>query len=47
MLLMAEHSEKHRKAKYPKGIERIEGNYEAQGVPFGVVYQRHPGYLLI
>jgi|SRR5215207_1638634 len=48
MLLMAERSEEqHRKAKYPKVIERIEGNYEAQEVPFGVVYQWHPGYLLI
>src|ERR671911_1547754 len=47
MLLMAERSEEHRKAKYAKVIERIEGYYEAQEVPFGVVYQWHPGYLLI
>jgi len=47
MLLMAERSEEHRKAKYAKIIERIEGYYEAQKVPFGVVYQWHPGYLLI
>ena len=47
MLLMAERSEEHRKAKYAKIIERIEGYYEAQEVPFGVVYQWHPGYLLI
>ena len=46
MLLMAERSEEHRKAKYAI-IERIEGYYEAQEVPFGVVYQWHPGYLLI
>jgi hypothetical protein len=47
MLLMAERSEEHREAKYTKVIERIEGYYEAQEVPFGVVYQWHPGYLLI
>jgi hypothetical protein len=47
MLLMAERSEEHNKAKYPKVIKRIEGCYEAQEVPFGVVYQWHPGYLLI
>jgi hypothetical protein len=48
MLLMAEQrSEEHRKAKHAKIIERIEGYYEAQEVPFGVVYQWHPGYLLI
>jgi len=36
---MAECSEEqHRKAKYPKVIECIEGYYEAQEVPFGVVY---------
>ena len=28
-------------------IERIGGYYEAQEVPFGVVYQWHPGYLLL
>jgi hypothetical protein len=44
---MAERSEEHRKAKYAKVIERIGGYYEAQEVPFGVVYQWHPGYLLI
>ena len=39
MLLMVEQrSEEHRKAKYPKVIECIEGYYEAQEVPFGVVY---------
>jgi hypothetical protein len=48
MLLMAEQrSEEQSKAKYAKIIERIGGYYEAQEVPFGVVYQRHPGYLLI
>ena len=47
MLPMAERSEEHRKAKYAKIIERIEGYYEAQEVPFGVVYQWNPGYLLI
>ena len=47
MLLMAERSEEHRKAKYPKVIERIGGYYEAQEVSFGVVYQWHSGYLLI
>jgi hypothetical protein len=47
MLLMAVRSEEQSKAKYPKVIERIEGYYETQEVPFGVVYQWHPGYLLI
>src|SRR5215210_2353242 len=48
MLLTAEQrSEEHSKAKDAKAIERIEGYYEAQVVPFGVVYQWHPGYLLI
>jgi hypothetical protein len=47
MLLMAVRSEEQSKAKYPEVIERIEGYYEAQEVPFGVVYQWHPGYLLI
>lgn len=28
-------------------IERIGGYYEAQEVPFGVVYQWYPGYLLL
>jgi hypothetical protein len=47
MLLMAERCEEQSKAKYAKIIERIEGYYEAQEVPFGVVYQWNPGYLLI
>src|SRR5215208_1645481 len=47
MLLMAERSEEHSEAQCAKVIERIEGCYEAQEVPFGVVYQWHPGYLLI
>jgi hypothetical protein len=47
MLLMAERSEEQSKAKYAKVIERIEGYYEAHEVPFGVVYQWHPGYLLM
>ncbi len=28
-------------------IERVGGYYEAQEVPFGVVYRWHPGYLLL
>ena len=44
---MAERCEEQSKAKYAKIIERIEGYYEAQEVPFGVVYQWNPGYLLI
>ncbi len=48
MLLMAEQrTEEQSKAKYAKVIERIGGYYEAQEVPFGVVYQWNPGYLLI
>ena len=47
MLLMAVRGVEQSKAKYPKVIERIEGYYEAQEVPFGVVYQWHPGYMLI
>ena len=48
MLLMTEQcSEEQSKAKYPTVIERIGGYYEAQEVPFGVVYQWNPGYLLI
>ncbi len=48
MVLMAEQrSEEQSKAKYAKVIERIGGYYEALEVPFGVVYQWHPGYLLI
>lgn len=31
--------EKYRKTKYAKVIERIEGYYEAQEVPFGMVYK--------
>ena len=40
MLLMAEQrsEEQSKKAKYPTVIERIGGYYEAQEVPFGVVY---------
>ena len=30
-----------------KVIERIGGYYEAQEVPFGVVYTWHPGYVLL
>ena len=47
MLLMTGHIGEQRKAKYAKVIEHIGGYYEAQEVPFGVVYQWHPGYLLI
>ena len=48
MVLMAEQrSEEQSKAKYAKVIERIGGYYEAQEVPFSVVYQWNPGYLLI
>ncbi len=34
-------------AQEAKVIERISGYYEAQEVPFGVVYSWHPGCLLI
>ena len=46
-MLAAERIGEQRKAKYAKVIERTEGYYETQEVPFGVVYQWHPGYLLI
>ncbi len=38
---------KHRKAKYAKVIERIEGCYEAQEVPFGMVYKWSPECLVV
>jgi hypothetical protein len=47
MLLMAERSGEQHNAKHAKVIEHIGGYYETQEVPFGVVYQWHPGYLLI
>jgi len=34
-------------AQEAKVIERIGRYYEAQDVPFGVVYRWHPGYLLL
>ena len=37
----------YRKSKYAEVIERIEGCYEAQEVPFGVVYRWQPGYVLV
>jgi hypothetical protein len=36
---MAEHIGEQRKVKYAKVIEHIGGYYEAQEVPFGVIYQ--------
>ena len=47
MFLMAERSGERHNAKHAKVIEHIGGYYEAQQVPFGMVYQWHPGYLLI
>src|SRR5919112_6655364 len=47
MLLTAERSGEQHNAKHAKVIEHIGGYYETQEVPFGVVYQWHPGYLLI
>jgi len=44
---MTERIGEQRRAEYAKVIEHIGGYYEAQEVPFGVVYQWHPGYLLI
>jgi len=46
-MLIKERIEKNRKTKYAEVIERIEGCYEAQEVPFGVVYGWQPGYVLI
>ena len=34
-------------AQEEKVIERISGYYEAQEVPFGMVYTWYPGYLLL
>ena len=39
MLLMAERIGEQHKDKYAKIIEHIGGYYEAQEVPFGVIYQ--------
>ena len=39
MLLMAVRIREQRKAKYAKVLEHIGGCYEAQEVPFGVIYQ--------
>ena len=44
---MTERIGEQRKAKYAQVIVHIGGYYETQEVPFGVVYQWHPGYLLI
>ena|SRR5215203_5308567 len=41
------HIEKHRKAKYAKVIEHIEGYYAPEEVPFGTVYRWQPGYVQI
>jgi len=46
-LLTAERIGEQRKAKYAKVIEHIGGYYEAQEVPFGVIYQWRPRSLLI
>ncbi len=46
-MLMTKRVGEQGKAKYAKVVEHIGGYYEAQEVPFGVVYQWHPGYLLI
>ncbi len=47
MTTIKECIEKHRKAKYAKVIERIEGCYEAQEVPFGIVYKWSPECLVV
>lgn len=44
---MTERIGEQRIANYAKVIENMGGYYEAQEVPFGVVYHWHPGYLLI
>jgi hypothetical protein len=33
----------HKKILQAQVVERLEGHYEAQEVPFGVVYRWHPG----
>ena len=38
---------KHRQAKHAKVIERIEGRYETQEVPFGIVYKWTPECLVV
>ncbi len=47
MTPMKERVEKHRKTKYAKVIERIEGCYEAQEVLFGRVYKWSPECLVV
>ncbi len=47
MTLMKERIEKHRKSKYVKVIEHIEGCYEAQEVSFGMVYKWSPECLVV
>ena len=42
-----ERTEKHHRTRYAKIIERIEGYYAPEEVPFGVVYRWQPGYVLI
>src|SRR5215212_4573802 len=44
---MKERVEKHRKSKYAKVIEHIEGCYEAQEASFGMVYKWSPEYLVV
>ena len=41
-MLMAERSGEHRKAKYTKVVECVEGHYESEKVPFGTVYRWCP-----
>jgi len=38
---------KHRQAKHAKVIEHIEGRYETQEVPFGIVYKWSPKCLVV
>ena len=47
MTLPRGYTEKHRKAKYAKVIERVEGYYAPEEVSFGIVYRWQPGYMLI
>ena len=39
MVLTTERIEKHRKARYAQVMERVEGHYETEEVPFGRVYR--------
>ena len=47
MTLMAERIGEHRKAKYAKVIECVEGHYETEKVPLGMVYRWCPECIVV